>query len=871
MSLNIPKDPLSVDGNAHLLTGKTTKDELSSEAHVAASSQDSMKSAKKEDVQTRLTPRLNTAPELIAPRMALGESYRIFLAAIQNFNEVLSASDQADLATRSRFSQIAFQQSREFSNLIAQRQEALTVVEKDVNQEIQELERKLREMKEISNEQQRITNEFKLGEAEQKPFDDLVRAHDFYIGKLKSIGAVDKGNGNWEVPNQSEDVLKKYNEFTQNYQAAVLKFDEFRKDFATRLDKYQIATIQYNQKVVEYNHFVDDFSRRNSLPAEFKDSIPLMTPLNLVDFLGNNYPIQMPQTIQEVPALIYFDSLPDNIRSIAAQGLPSLPQLPRFPEFNPASIASQINKNFYEKSIADFDQAMLLYTNYWPFIWRRAIEEIDKRLTNDETLLNSKELVQELFSNANKRIKESSESSEAMLAMDLQDDHLQAILGRSLMNEVLKNCTIKLDVDEKGVKDKIIDQFVDQMLIMSIGLLGTQGILSLFPSLSLISNVLGSLPKDSPAFAILFAVSLSNRIQEDINQGMTTQALEEFFNETPELSELEPQDREKLIASFNLGLTLVAGKLIEESLGLQGLMANLMPLMTSNADALPLDVPAIVSQSNTEKQEENTVLLGNVKEHFIQEKFSEDQAQFLANFAVEWAEQGILTPNSPAIFSEKNVNRVLLENSISSALILSQQLTPQEAGSLAKEVVDFTLTESPFPSSKQFRSALETNLSHRHVRNSHDIVKQAVFIPNQEKSLDRTGNPAQFSSPTTLRSLVEKRTLQLLTPQLGAKLAMQIGQEIGKSLLGSPSLEGHSPQSPYALVNVIAHQLEKLQRKDNQNWASAVHDTFKESIKTMESFYEFSLKIMDPAYLYVFASGVIYGNQGIKKAIDIQI
>ena len=78
-------------------------------------------------------------------------------------------------------------------------------------------------------------------------------------------------------------------------------------------------------------------------------------------------------------------------------------------------------------------------------------------------------------------------------------------------------------------------------------------------------------------------------------------------------------------------------------------------------------------------------------------------------------------------------------------------------------------------------------------------------------------------------------------------------------------------KSPYALLNVMKDQLHQLDIEHNRNWIKALTATFKESIKTMESFYAFSLKIMDPAYLFVFASGIIYGDQGRKKSIDIPI
>ena len=214
--------------------------------------------------------------------------------------------------------------------------------------------------------------------------------------------------------------------------------------------------------------------------------------------------------------------------------------------------------------------------------------------------------------------------------------------------------------------------------------------------------------------------------------------------------------------------------------------------------------------------------------------------------------------------------------------------------------------EGPYSSTKQFRRALEAHLTDLQVKNSSEIVKSAILIPPQEKSIGQEplSFPHRSTSESTLISsastpsatpisspdkhsplewnaLLKNRTLQLLTPHLGPQLAQEVSQEIAKTLFGTPhpdSSDVANIKSPYAWVKVAKDQVNKLMNIEQKNevlekWENHVIETFKESsIKTMESFYTFSLKLMDPASSFVFASTIIHGDgQARKKGIDIPI
>ena len=399
--------------------------------------------------------------------------------------------------------------------------------------------------------------------------------------------------------------------------------------------------------------------------------------------------------------------------------------------------------------------------------------------------------------------------------------------------------------------------------MFSVGVMGNQSLQALFPSVSPISKSLASLPADSPVFALLFAVSFANRIQEDANQGINKEGLQTFFKGIPELEGLTEKDQSKLEAILNLGQMMIALKMLENSLGLPGLTAQVLaPLSLLNKEAVLL-----------EGAEERKPSLGNLQSRieakFIEEGYPKEEAQFLSQVGVQITDQGALTPAAASIPTSAAINKPLLIDSVKAALVLSK-IPLKEADSIAHEGVESTLAETPFPSAKQFRSSLETHLRDLGIRDkAPEIARQAVVIPPKENSL----RSAPALSPRELMAVLEKRSLQLLIPQLGAKAAKEATEEIAKTLLGNAHPDPRTMadvKSPYSLVDIIHHQLYHLLSDQNQEWTEAAVKTFKETIKSMENFNSFSLKLMDPAYRLVY-SGIIYGDQGRKKSVDILI
>lgn len=846
-------------------------------------SKDSLEAFSKSNLNLTSAKEASEVPQLETPQAvhpSLLQYFKAINAATFAFRQQLRASDIVDQENRRRIAMGAASQAQTLAESYRKRAEAIAQLENQVKEILDELQKKLEEMQNETKEQQERIDQINGGNAlEKEKFQELSQAYDDYVEKLKSIGAIDQGNGNYSIPEGKES---EYNDFTREYQQTVDQFNNYWKERQTQINHYNSATIEYNQRVAENNQYVHDLINKYDLSDFLKNNgmtIPNQSVAGLRDLSSFENQVIAPSPILSTPTVVSTYPLPEYVRSIGNFGPPPLPSHPNYtPSLDRQTLYTHIYRNLYEVQVAPYDQRIQTNYAYWSFLHIRDLLIRRRPDLNPEPLLNIKALLLRVLPEA---LIESSRSikqahlgmgTAAIQALGVNNSDLEEILGRSLFKQALEesNLNILREKDDR-LKDLQMDEIADRLLLLSVGLLGNQSLQALFPSFNAISSSLDLLPKDSPAFAILFATSFANRVQEDAKLGITAEALQTFLNENSDMSELTESDKAKLTAILNLGQLLVACKMLEANMGLQGLFAQLLPTLSPSFESTDLLPQA--AKEGRQTLEELQIRLEN---HFIDEGFSKDKAQFLAHTGSQIMEQGPLSPTSTSLNSAHEFNRTLLIDSIVAALVLADYPLTQ-AHSIALEATEQTLAEGPYYSIGQFRKTLESHLKDLGIRDkSSEIALQAILIPPEEKKLAFLATPSEHAppplSPTELRAIIQKRSLQLLIPQLGTPLAKQLTEEIIHTFLGTSSTtsSNHEEKSPFSLVSAIKDQLDHLEIEHNQNWTETVSKSFKETIKTMENFYSFSLKLMDPAYLFVNV-GIIYEDRGKKKSIDILI
>lgn len=856
-SVNLPKDPFSINPSQD--SSKPTGGSSAESSPVAH--EDTLAAAAADGISQYSAPHEAATPILAAPQssdISIVAAFRTLNEAILAFRNQLRASDEVDLESLGKFNALAVSQASELSNMVDDKEAAIIKLMTEQQDQLDEVNKKSNVMEELAHNQQEVIDGINKGNGqEQQEYAKLVSANDEYVANMKGIGARDLGNGQFECPTQPVDAVKQFQTFTANHQQAIAQFNEYWNGRSAEINQYNQATSDYNQKVAEYNKTIGEFINENNLAAFVNKNgiqIPQPAPAAKRDISGYQSQIGPPSQNCDSPSYE---------RSIAQAGPSAVPKLPPFSSFDAKIFKQEMYDNAYASRIAPLDQAIKQLNVYSSFVMK-SIEEMDKEFS--QSSLNSKKLAQQLLPKP--RVPQSTSLSGISLAMQtvgLDNANMQAVMGALLLKEAIAQSNIKefenLNQEKKEAK---IEQLTHRIILLSIGLLSNQSLQALFPSLGhlgLISNTLASLPKNSPVFAILFAVSLSNRMGENIKQGIPAEALHNFLDSIPEFAALSTEDKAKLLpsltSSLNIGHLLVAGKLLEDSLGLQGLLAHLLPGLSPG-----LNPSQIISQAKREDQQGQLELQAHIKEHFIEQGYPEDKAQFFAQVGTELTQNGLLAPAITAHISEKTINFSLFEKSITAGLALSPQYSLENAHAIAQEANSRTLDNAPFLTAKQFRSALESHLRELGVKNSSAIVAAAILVPSTEQSLALVGLGLGIAPPTaptalSLGSIVEKRALQLLVPQLGPQLAKQISEEIDATL--------------HTLVNVMKDNLYSLHIEDDENFAKALDETFANSFKTMTPFPAFAEKVQDPAYKYILALSTIEGDAGRKGAIDIPI
>ncbi|CUI15992.1 Conserved hypothetical protein [Candidatus Protochlamydia naegleriophila] len=923
-------------------------------------------------------------PTLLSPSITSGsinEFFKILNDAKVELNQQFRTSDFIDQVTRKKDSRAAGLQALGLVDQFSIRAAAIIESQKEAMQKTTQLQTQTTTMKNLVDAQNNRINDMNNQNSQDRSnFQSFRNAYNAYVQALQDNG-ITKNGDNFTVPKGKEGI---YNALTEGYRNSVNWINDYWAARGTAINNYNNATNSYNQTVQPNNNWVTNFIKDNDLQSyldKYSITVSKQQNANQVNNSGLSSRQSAPGYVSgEGPVTVNVPP-PNSFAVDMANGAynRSVSNIATITVFETQSVGTVIDDKMYEKNVSPIDSVISFNVEYWGFLRILSIFNPNVDYTPDP-LLNFKPLSRKVIPNTIIDIAQPIASNNtqgagtlAIQSIGLDNPHITAILGQAALAQSIRNLNLNLTEDQ-------IAEVANQVLVLSLGLIGRNSLDALLPSLAPVLSVLSSLPPDSPALSLLFALSFANRVQELAGQGLTTDALQTFLNGIPALQNLSPADLEALTATINLGLLLVSTKLLESSLGLPGLSAQLLlPLLPPELAA------AILGQASATSQLNNTDLQAQLQANFIAQGFSQDEAAFLADLGVSLVNQNLLTPSSTSI-AQDSINQQLLVDSIKASLILSDSraFDLARADAIAREVVSRTFEDlgNQSTSVTQFRADLQSNLQDLNVRSvvadevlrdiiltsaqnsslqppeltnnanvvpppsnvnvapspnptipqqpSQSIPQQPsqsnvnrpsqpvntdtrsadpvntdtrsadnVTIPTSTTSTTRTntstpqtnnnGQPVDDTTPSVppapftpltqaqLVAILERRAAELLVPQLGTQLAKQITEEIAQTLFGTPNPDPRDEaqlKSPLSLVNTVSNQIYHLKLDQNEEYAEATTEAFKETIVTSKDFYAFSLKVMDPAYslIYSAGTGIMYAGHepsNWKKSIDI--
>lgn len=740
---------------------------------------------------------------------------------------------------------------------------------------------------------------------EQANTSDLEAAYATYTAALTANGITSTGGGNYNVPAGKEAI---FNSLTATYRVAVTSYNTFRASIYSTLNNYNSSTDTYNTNATTNNNSLAQFINQYQLqPILTKEGItpphqPAATTRDPSGYATNQ---------SSAPAISnpgnYFTFPPSAfIQNIASSGAPPIPDIPPQTDINVSPLLSAVTKANYAVNVKPLADQVSANVDYWAFINALRVHNPVQDYTPDP-LLNGKPILRRLapaITNAAQPVQDNASAGGgggqlSILSMGLSAPHINAILGKGALTQAIQNLNLKLNYDQ-------VQDLANQLLVLSVGLLGNNRGESLLPSLGPIISLLPNLPKDSPLFSLLFATSFANRIQEGISAGLTTAALKAFIQGNPLLQNLSDAELADLTAALNVGLLLISGKLIESSLGLPGLTAQLtLPLLPSDLSS------KAIAQAISDSQQASDALHSQLQDYYIAKGYQSDEADFLSRFETNLVNEDIGGPSASKVstselpsvsdnaapaeqvtgdaeldaYLEANpsssyspVNQQVLKDSVKAGLILSEgrDFNLVKSDAIAREAIkrSFEDNEGKASTTTQFRTNLESNLRDLGVRPSvaSEVANNSVIIPPKNENLipEQLRNPSIPATSTAFQpiserdivGIVENRIKEISPPQLGAQGIRQITEETYKTLFGDPNPDTRDiaqVKSPISLVNQVKDQLYHLDIQHSLEYSKVVLESFQATLITTTSLSAFFEKLLEPVAALIHV-GIMYSQ-----------
>ena len=790
-----------------------------------------------------------------------------------DFSQQLAASEYIDQTKRGIASQAAALQALSLSDLFTLR-EAQEVA--DANQAAQldlDFQQQLDSMATQTGTFATTIGTFNSGNAaESAQLQTIHTAYQTYLSQLNSIGSF---NGNVFTINPGQQ--SQYNAFTATYQQAVSTFNSYLATREADISNFNNAVTNYNQTATQNNLNVQNTVTTYNLSSALANNnilnAQLIQPLasSRTDLYGGVFVTSPGQVIGSATTAT-IPNLPAGVTATFSQGVPSIGSVSyTAPDVSP--IQNAFKQTLDNQNLAPINNAIQFKLIYFGYL---SIQNIFATTNNiPDPILNFKPITSKVLpptiTNQEQQANQVSTQGGGFLAaksIGLHNEHVLGMLGKIAFSKSIYESGLRLSEAQ-------IEESVNGLAVLAGSLLGATSLQALFPALGPFLGSLNSLPSDSPAFAVLFAISFANRTQELVKSGLSEAALQSFLQSTG-LKDLSASAQSELAAIFNLGLLLTSAKLLTTTAGASNLLQALVSSFLPDETAKALAADARQSSLSASLQ-----LQADLNKFFRDQGIAEDEAAFLSNFGTQFAESQQTAPAITTITADALDQRALMD-SIAASLILSQQravadtIKLTEAQSIAKEAVTQTLEEeaTAHRTSSQFRADLEANLRLLGVAADQAVLasQEAVLVGPLASSQGGL-SPSLFTGlPPTLTSLIQAEFSKTLFGTAASLAEAQTAQaEIAKE-----EAETFAQRHPSAIYNLIKDLLRHTRIQNDEIFASAVRESFKSTLETSTDFNKFIEKLMDPAnsLIYSMQTGLMYGGHEpnyFKKSIDIVV
>lgn len=822
--------------------------EKKSTTGIPVSTKDSITSATSSTAAISST---QTTPLLESPQngpMSLNSFFSLITESLVKLNEQLEIAKSVEALSSARTCEAAAAQAANLNNLVTARNQAALDVTNKAEELVDDLSAFYDEINIETNELSDLVSSMNEGaKAQMQAFQDLITAYDTYIKNIEGLGAIKQADGTYLIP---KDKVDEYNTYTIEYQKSVDKFNSYWTVRKSEIEDYNTAVNKYNGEAAAHNAYIDQFQKTYNTSY-----LPHQQSFALIIMTGALDTQQAPSTISPSGSLIVNTYPPSTYAQSQAKGMLVLATGSSQLYLNIPLTTQEVSNTLYNQTVLPFDDLIEVAIN------SLSMNEI-KGTIEVEPLLNEKPLLQKILSRfledtaIEKAIREGIEPLLQKKVLDKQviSDHIKQLLGGQLISDEIKKINPELTPDA-------IRKATEKLMILSMKILQNQGHAALFPSLSILAPHLESLSKDHPAFSLLFALSFLNRIQEGIIFNLAKEPVESYLKGIPELSKISPKQLQQLTTKMNMGMLGLGLQLLEKTLGLSGLFPQLLDAVSpSTTSSLALQAFELKSSIVHRKTIE-------IQKYFAEQGMPKNKAEFLAGVGSRLLHLGF-TPNATSI-SPTTVDFALLTDSLTAALLTSDpSLSVDKASNLSHQAVKETMDDLPFVSVHQFRTILAANLHQIGINADPASIGKEVVIVAPSLSI-KSKTPL-----SEIRAAIDKAVSQIVP----GSIVNQVSSLIGKTLFPSDAAgfsqrkaNIETAQSPRSAIELLASHIEGVHLEKDKTFASKQWDAFKETIEASEDFYKFSLKLMDPAYLFIYSiySGIIYSSPNKDKKLII--